>query len=359
MKFVTSLFAACLAVMATSLPLPAGSVELTIPSVKDTLNPEMAGQFTYIEDGELSQKLDLPVYEWLPVNRQPRVVCLGIHGLTLHGRRYRVLARTLASEGVVFVAPDMRGFGRCKFDPDKRFSTATDDKTKINYEKSYSDIVKLAQLLKEKYPDIPLIVLGESLGCTYCVRLAGDHPEVVTGMILSAPAVKVNPDMYLSPTDIGAGMKALVAKHHELNLHHFITSLVSGRKEVVDEMLDDPLILKQVPLFDLLHADEFVGKTAKYGKQVPPHMAVLIIQGSSDRCVVPEMVTHLTEAMPSDDQTVRWLGSYGHLQLETSFLRAAVVDSIRDWFEDHSAASREDKLNLGRKIVDAGGTLLQ
>jgi alpha-beta hydrolase superfamily lysophospholipase len=270
-----------------------------------------------------------------------------------------VLARTLASEGVVFVAPDMRGFGRCKFDPDKRFSTPTDDKTKINNEKSYDDIVKLTKLLREKYPDIPLIVLGESLGCTFCVRLAGDYPEFVTGMILSAPAVKVNPDMYLSPTDIGAGMKALVAKHHELNLHHFITNLVSNRKEVIDEMLDDPLILKQVPLFDLLHADEFVNKTAKFGKNIPPHMPVLIIQGSSDRCVVPEMVTKLTEAMPSDDQTVRWLGSYGHLQLETSFLRAAVVDSIRDWFEDHSPASRTDKVNLGRKIVDAGGTLVQ
>lgn len=351
--------ATSLAVLAVTMALPVSSVELTIPTVKDTLNPEMASKFTYVEDGELSQALDLPVYEWLPVNRQPRVVCLGIHGLTLHGRRYRVLARTLASEGVVFVAPDMRGFGRCKFDPDKRFSTASDDKTKINNEKSYEDIVKLAKLLKDKYADIPLIVLGESLGCTFCVRLAGDHPELVTGMILSAPAVKVNPDMYLSPADIGAGMKALVAKHHELNLHHFITSLVSGRKEVIDEMLDDPLILKQVPLFDLLHADEFVAKTVKYGKLIPPHMSVLIIQGSSDRCVVPEMVTHLTEAMPSDDQTVRWLGSYGHLQLETSFLRAAVVDSIRDWFEDHSPASREDKESLGQKIVEAGGTLLQ
>ncbi len=357
MKSFKSL-ALSLALMAVAIPC-VRSAELTIPSVKDTLNPEMASKFTYVEDSELGQALNMPVYQWLPVDREPRIVCLGIHGLTLHGRRYRVLARTLASEGVVFAAPDMRGFGRCKFDEQKRYSTKGDDKTKINHEKSYADLVKLAQMLKEKYPDIPLIVLGESLGCTFCVRLAGEHPELVTGMILSAPAVKVNPAMYMSPADIGAGMKALVNKHHELNLHHFITSLVSARKEVVDEMLDDPLILKQVPLFDLLSTDEFVEKTAKYGKTVPAHMSVLIIQGSSDRCVVPDMVTHLTAAMPSDDQTVRWLGSYGHLQLETSFLRAAVVDSVRDWFEDRSPASRDDKVNLGRKIVDAGGILVQ
>jgi len=359
MKPVKSLIAACLA-MAFLAPMPAArAVELTIPTVKDTLDPELASKFQYVEDGELSAQLNLPVYEWLPVNKQPRVVCLGIHGLTLHGRRYRVLARTLASEGAVFVAPDMRGFGRCKFDEQHRFSTAHDDKSKINHEKSYQEIVKLAQLLKQKYPNIPLIVLGESLGCTFCVRLAGENPDLVTGMILSAPAVKVNPAMYLSPSDIAAGMKALVSKQHELNLHHFITSLVSNRKDVIDEMLDDPLILKKVPLFDLLSTDEFVEKTVKFGKNVSPSVSVLIIQGSSDRCVVPDMVTHLTAAMPSDDQTVRWLGSYGHLQLETSFLRAAVVDSVRDWFEDHSPAARDDKDNLGRKIVAAGGTLLQ
>jgi acylglycerol lipase len=357
MKSIKSIFL-FLAIAALAIP-PAMSVELTIPTVKDTLNPEMAGKFNYIEDSDLGQALNMPVYEWLPVGREPRVVCLGIHGLTLHGRRYRVLARTLASEGVVFAAPDMRGFGRCRFDEEKRYSTKGDDKTKINHEKSYADLVKLAQLLKERYPNIPLIVLGESLGCTFCVRLAGEHPELVTGMILSAPAVKVNPAMYLSPADIGAGMKALVSRHHELNLHHFITSLVSASKEVVDEMLDDPLILKKVPLFDLLATDEFVEKTVKYGKSVPAHMSVLIIQGSSDRCVVPDMVTHLTSAMSSDDQTVRWLGSYGHLQLETSFLRAAVVDSVRDWFEDHSPAARDDKENLGRKIVEAGGVLVQ
>lgn len=359
MKSVKLIVSLAMAFLAT-VPFAgaAGAFELTIPAAKDTLSPELASKFQYVEDGELSAQLKLPVYEWLPVS-SPRVVCLGIHGLTLHGRRYRVLARTLASEGVVFVASDMRGFGRCKFDDQHQFSTPGDDKTKINHEKSYQDIVKLAQLLKQKYPDIPLIALGESLGCTFCVRLTGEHPDLVTGMILSAPAVKVNPAMYLSPSDVAAGMRALVTKHHELNLHHFITSLVSNKQAVIDEMLDDPLILKKVPLFDLLATDEFVDKTVKFGKKVPPHMSVLIIQGSSDRCVVPDMVTHLTSAMPSDDQTVRWLGSYGHLQLETSFLRAAVVDSVRDWFEDHSQAARDDKDNLGQKIVAAGGTLIQ
>lgn len=332
--------------------------EMTIPNREDTLSPNLAGQFTYIEDGALSDAVGLPMYQWLPKDKEIRVVFLGIHGLTLHGRRYRVLARTLASQGIAFVAPDMRGFGRCYFDQDNKWGSKKDDKRKINHEKSYQDLVNLATAVKQKYPDKPLVVLGESLGATFCVRLAGEHPELINGMILSAPAVKVNPDMYLSPSDIKAGIAALISMHHELNLHHFITSLVSDRQEVRDEMLDDPLILKKAPLFDLLSTDEFVAKTAAWGKTVPKHLPVLILQGSNDRCVVPDMVTHLTAAMPSDDQTVRWLGSYGHLQLETSFMRSAIIDALGDWFESHSPESRLEIKSLDQKIVEAGGTLV-
>ncbi len=150
---------------------PALSGESTMPhSYKDEIEPELAQKYSYTEDGAYSKALDIPTYEWMPVDKPPHIIILGVHGLTLHGRRYRVLARTLAVNGIGFVSLDMRGFGQCRFDDKNQWSTKGDDKRAINYEKSYKDIVNLAKLIKEKNPDVELLALGESLGCTFCVR---------------------------------------------------------------------------------------------------------------------------------------------------------------------------------------------
>ncbi len=120
----------------------------------------LAAKYSYTEDGAFTKALDMPTYEWMPVDGPPKAIVLGVHGLTLHGRRFRILARSLAVNGIGFVSLDMRGFGRCHFDDKKQFSTAEDDKTKVNHEKSYQDIVKLAELIKAKYPNLRLLALG-------------------------------------------------------------------------------------------------------------------------------------------------------------------------------------------------------
>lgn len=339
---------------------PTVGAEITAPGQQtaELIKPELAAKFVYTEDGELSDALKLPIYQWMPVGGKPDAIILGIHGLTLHGRRYRVLARTMAVHNLGFVALDMRGFGRCKFDDKKQFSTPTDDKRKISHEKSYAEIVKLAQLIKAQYGNVPLIVLGESLGCTFCVRLCGEHPELADGMIISAPAVRVNPKMYASPADIKAGLKAVVTPKHKVNLNAFITKLVSQRPEVVKEMLDDPLVLKEVSLLDLISTDEFVEKTAKWGKTVRPHLPIMILQGSHDGCVAPKSVTDLMMNMPSDDQTLRWMGSFGHLQLETSFVHSVVIDALGDWMKNHTADAKNELKELEQDINDLGGTLV-
>ena len=148
------------------------AAESSTPDKPEKIQPELAAKYKYTEDGEFSKTLNIPTYEWVPVGAPVKAVVVAIHGLTLHGRLYRVLARSLAANGVVFVALDMRGFGRCKFDDEHKFSTKNDDRTQVNHEKSYEDIEKLVKLVKEKYPDARLVALGESLGCTFCVRLA-------------------------------------------------------------------------------------------------------------------------------------------------------------------------------------------
>ncbi len=344
-------------------PLSIGAAtagESTMPAqYADQVKPELAAKYSYTEDGPFSKDLNMPTYEWMPVGVPQKAIVLGIHGLTLHGRRFRILARSLAVSGVGFVSLDMRGFGRCHFDDKKQFSTAEDDKTKVNHEKSYQDIVKLAELIKAKYPDLRLIALGESLGCTFCVRLAGEHPELVNGMVLSAPAVKVNRAMYRGKGQVKQGIKAVIKPSHELKMSGFFADLASQRVEVQKEMLDDPLVLQELPLKALLSTDKFVAKTTRWGKTTDKHLPVLIIQGSRDGCVSPKHVTELMNSMPSDDQNLAWRGSFGHLQLETARMRAPVIDAVGSWLLNHGPINQLKLKELQQTTADLGGIVTQ
>jgi alpha-beta hydrolase superfamily lysophospholipase len=346
--------------MALSSVGMANAAESTMPpTFKEVINPSLANKYTYSENGDFTKKLNIPTYEWMPADAPLKAIVLGIHGLTLHGRRYRVLARALAVNGIGFVAMDMRGFGSCKFGDKDRFSTPDDDKSKVNHEKSYEDIVALTKLVKEKYPDVRLIALGESLGCTFCVRLAAEHPDLLSGVVLAAPAVHVNKDMYGGDGQVVQGIKAVLRPSHELKMSSFFGDLCSQREDVQQEMLIDPYIVKELPLHSLISTDEFVDKTAKWGKGTDPKLAVLILQGSADGCVSPKHVTDLMNNMKSDDQTLAWRGNFGHLQLETVYMQPAVIDAIGNWMVDHSRDRQAKLKDLQQNIADLGGTVIK
>ncbi len=324
---------------------------------KEIIKPELAAKYAYTEDGEYTKALNIPTYEWSPVGMPPKAVVIGVHGLTLHGRRFRVLARTLAVNGVDFVSMDMRGFGRCRFDEKKQFSTADDDRSKVNHEKSYEEIVQLAQLVRNKYPDTRIIAMGESLGCTFCLKLASEHPDLIKGIILSAPAVRVNKDMYAGKGQIRQGIKAVIRPSHEFDMSSFFAELCSNKPDVQAEMMDDPLIVKKLPLGALIATDLFVDKTDKWGKETSPQLAVLILQGSADGCISPKHVTDLMNNMKSDDQTLAWRGNFGHLQLETCYMRVATVNAVADWMIEHGNDSQIRLKTFQQNIADLGGTI--
>lgn len=357
--FLVGLTAALLSIVSSVLnPGMAIGAESTMPpSYVENIKPEVAAKYVYTEDGEFSKALNIPTYEWMPNNPSPPpVIFIGIHGLTLHGRRYRVLARSLAVNGVGFIAMDMRGFGRCYRDPEKQFSK-TEDKTGVDHEKSYGDIVALTKLVKAKYPNSRLIALGESLGCTFCVRLAGEYKDLITGLVLSAPATALNKDMYAGHGQVVQGLEAVVRPSHELHLASFFADLCSHRVDVQKEMTDDPYIRKELKLRELIGTDVFCAKTDKYGKATAPTLSVLILQGSADGCVSPEHVTKLMNAMPSEDQNLAWRGNFGHLQLETMYMRAATINAIGNWIFDHSHDQLTRLQELQQNITDLGGTL--
>jgi acylglycerol lipase len=318
-------------------------------------------RYTFVQDGEISKQVHLPTYEWLTKKVPPDGMVLAIHGLTLHGLRYDIVARAFAADNPIgsyyVLAPDMRGFGRNR-NKDHTFCQGKDCKRKVDYTKTVDDMSTIAKLMREKYPGAPLYLMGESLGSSMCLAVAAKHPELVDGLVLSAPAERVNPLMYKDPRIIASGLFAVfIDPKFNMGLNTFMKNLVSNDPNVVKEMMDDPLVPKKMTLAELLKTDHFIARTNKFAKNVKTDLPVLILQGSEDKCVVPDSVAKLAERIPSSDQTMRWMHAHGHLLLETTFLRAATVDAITDWFDSHTPAHKQELGKVRDDIKALGGKM--
>ena len=299
-----------------------------------------APRYTFVENGKLSEQVHLPTYEWVPIKSPPDGMVLAIHGLTLHGRSYEILARSFAAENAMgtyyVVAPDLRGFGVNRIS--HKFCEGNDCKQKVDYNKTVDDMVKLTKLMKEKYPEVPLYLLGESLGSTICLATAAKAPGLVDGLILSGTAVMKNSLMFDEPGSIVAAGESLFDPKHRVRLKVFMDKLVSDDENIVNEMKNDPLIPKELRLGELIQTDVFTAKTISFAKQVPPNMSVLILQGGKDKCVVPSAAIKLAAHLRTSDQTMQWFYAHGHLLLETAYISPVTIDALTNWFTTHTSA---------------------
>jgi len=318
-----------------------------------------ADRYTFVQDGEISKQVHLPTCEWYPKKLPPDAMVLAIHGLTLHGKRYDILGRTFAAENalgsIYVVAPDMRGFGRNR-NKEHTFCQDNDCKKIVNYDKSVDDFCKVAKIMREKYPGVPLYLLGESLGSSVCLAVAAKSPELVDGLVLSGTAESVNPKMFDHPKIIASGMFAVfIDPKFNMRLGVFMRDLVSNDPAICQEMLDDPLVPKKLTLAELMKTNKFVGKTNKFAEKVKEDLPVLMLQGSEDKCVVPRAVANLAQHIRSSDQTMKWLHAHGHLLLETAYIRPATIDAITDWFDARTVAHKEQLRAMQEDLRALGG----
>ena len=123
----------------------------------------------------------LAVQDWLPARgRAVRALVLIVHGLGEHAGRYERLARTLNAWGYAVRSFDLHGHGESG---GLRGSLPSDDCL----------LEDLAEMLDESRahmaPDLPLVLLGHSLGGLLAARLVSLQLRPVDALVLSSPAL--------------------------------------------------------------------------------------------------------------------------------------------------------------------------
>ncbi|MCL6269294.1 alpha/beta hydrolase [Sansalvadorimonas sp. 2012CJ34-2] len=117
-------------------------------------------------------------YHW----QQPdsKAVILLLHGMTEHAARYRSFAETLNKAGYSVVAPNHRGHG--PHIPQQQLGWFAESN---GWQKVLGDISLVHSFVTDLYPDIPVILMGHSMGSFLAQAWLLNRPEPVSGTILS------------------------------------------------------------------------------------------------------------------------------------------------------------------------------
>lgn len=109
--------------------------------------------------------------------------CLQItHGMAEHKKRYIPFMEYIAGIGGACIISDMRGHGETSALEDYGYFGEQ------GVEATLSDLCQIGGVLREKYPDLPMILLGHSMGSLVARSYAAGHDHHLAALILSGEA---------------------------------------------------------------------------------------------------------------------------------------------------------------------------
>jgi WS/DGAT/MGAT family acyltransferase len=123
----------------------------------------------------------IAVSQWR--GEEPRYIALIAHGYGEHIGRYDHVARRLVDDGAIVYGPDHIGHG--KSEGDRVLVEKVDDVV--------SDLRSVAQQAQAEHPDLPLVLIGHSMGGIIATRYAQRYPGELAALVLSAPVIGGNP----------------------------------------------------------------------------------------------------------------------------------------------------------------------
>lgn len=238
------------------------------------------------------------VHAW--VADQPQRILVCIQGLGGHGGYYEEPARQLTSGGTIVIAPDLRGHGHSKGqrgDIDRLDSYLLDVDSTVKWAQAYS-------------PDIPIFILGESMGASLAIHYAASRVKTSKTCIISpilAGLVLLSP--VLRPT-IHPTVREIIQYTRSLFIDPARPSLaVTGREELGCRDSSFNAYLKADPLFVRLVSVRFLTKlglwlrnTRKKGHLL--HMPLLVLQGGQDYIAHPRGTAAFLRHIPSKELNV-------------------------------------------------------
>lgn len=233
------------------------------------------------------------LYEPAQVDSSPIIIQIA-HGMIEHKDRYEWVANALAQKGYIIAVSDHRGHGE-SLNSDNGItlgSMGEDGFCRASY-----DLYKLSCLLKERYANARIVLLGHSMGSLLARRYTSLYSEALSALILSgSPAFDENLKYGITLAKLLRffGAKSFGQKFFTNTLFggfnkQFKKDLPAGlgwlcsNEAVRQAYKDDPKCQFHFDIESFLHL--FMGMQEVYGTYPSPknaHLPILFVSGSDD-----------------------------------------------------------------------------
>jgi alpha-beta hydrolase superfamily lysophospholipase len=257
------------------------------------------------------------VYDvWTPEAQPVRGVVVLAHGYAEHARRYDHVAARFAEAGLITYAPDHRGHGR-----------SGGKRVYLRDISEYTgDFHTLVGIAAAEHPDLPLIVVGHSMGGGIVFSYGAEHPGDYAAMVLSGPAVDAQDSVPPAKVVLAKVLGRIAPGFPVENLP---ADAVSRDPEVVAAYEADPLVHHGKLPAGIGRALISVGET------MPKHAGaitapLLVVHGEQDRLIPVQGSRKLIECVGSTDVHLKvYPGLYHEVFNEPE--QALVLDDVTSW----------------------------
>jgi len=255
---------------------------------------------------------------WLPLNEQPQAVVVIVHGLGEHSGRYQNLLDALTPLSVAVYGLDHVGHGQSE---GRRVFIE-------KFDQFVDNLDALVEYAKEQHPNLPVYIIGHSMGGLISTRYLIEHQQKLAGAILSAPAIQ--PPAQISPLLITLG-KYVAALAPTLPVVALDIQGISRDPKVIAGYLSD----------DLVHSGKVTAGLSRqiqlamdnvYHNASKIELPILVLQGSDDRLVNPKGARFLVEQVASADKGLYEYPSLYH-ELFNEPEKAKVLGDVIEWLQ--------------------------
>ncbi|MGI4977911.1 MAG: alpha/beta fold hydrolase, partial [Janthinobacterium lividum] len=262
--------------------------------------------------------LALPARAWLPPPGTPvRRVILALHGFNDSRDAWAIPAPAFAAAGNAVIAPDQRGFG----------ATPTRGRWP-GADALVSDAAASVRLLRARFPGVPVVAMGESMGGAVALLLAAS-PDAPDATVLLAPAVWSRAELgpVLSATLRAA---AAIAPAHEVTGRELPLRVVAtDNRDALLALIHDPLTIHATRLDVLAGLVDLMDRAARAAPRA--RGPVLVLDGGHDRIVPPAATAATWAALPASARRAFYPSGY-HLLLRDRD-RALPTADIAAWLD--------------------------
>ncbi|HDZ18197.1 hypothetical protein LCGC14_0718010 [marine sediment metagenome] len=274
-------------------------------------------------EGEFEGVNDIKLYyqAWLP-EKDPKAIIIAAHGFASHSGRLINVATALIPLDFGFYANDHRGHGKSG--------------GKQNYVKNMDEYVEdernFYEIVKKKHSNLPIFMLGQSMGSAITFYFAQIYSQDLKGIIVSGSGTKYGGDKVPK-------IKIKLAKAMSKVAPKFSAStgldpnLLSRDPEVVKAYINDPLVHYKKTTAG--QANSMIESFKKLPDIVGNlECPILVQKGLADEIITG--YDELKSALNPNDVTFReYEGLYHEIYNELSKDREKVLRDLSDWLENH------------------------